>query len=92
MSDLQALAPNGMLLYTFDFAAEVPTGINVMGVAYVVPPPLASFVISHDFANRKSTIGLQNAAHGATYQVRAVATLSNNEQVPKILTVRGYNG
>jgi hypothetical protein len=91
-ADLQALAVAGQLLYTFDWAAEVPAAVTIISVAYVLPSPLTQFASSEDFGNKKSTIGLQGALHGETYQVRATATLSNTEQVVKNLSVRGFNG
>ena len=92
-SDLQALAKDGKLLYTFDWAAEVPAAVTINSpVVYVIPSPLSQFASSEDLGNKKSTIGLQGALHGETYQVQAKATLSNTEVVVKNLTVRGING
>jgi len=91
MSDLQLLPINGELLYTFDFTNEVPAAVTVTAIDYVVPVQLAQFADSDDLANKKGTIGLRkgtSGAHGQTLQVEAKATLSNNEKVPKYLTVR----
>lgn len=92
MSDLQLLALGGELLYTFDFALEVTDPVTVTGIDYTVPSELTQFADSDDLPNKKGTIGLRphatNGKHGQTVQVKAVATLSNSEKVPKFMTVR----
>lgn len=92
MSDLQVLAVGGKVAFTVDFTAEVPAGVTVSNIAFSIPSPLASFAISPDLVNKKSTVGLQGAVHGATYQVRATAALSSGEDIVKNITVRGFNG
>ena len=95
MSDLQLLPIGGELLYTFDFALEVPQAsplTTVTGIDYTVPSELTQFADNDDLANKKGTIGLKphatNGKHGQTVQVRAVANLSNTEKVAKFMTVR----
>lgn len=92
MSDLQVLAVGGKVAFTADFTLEVPVGVTVSNIAFTIPPPLSSFAISPDLANKKSTVGLQGAVHGVTYQVRATATLSSGEDIVENVTVRGFNG
>jgi hypothetical protein len=92
MSDLQLLPLGGELLYTFDFTLEVPSLVTVTGIDYTVPSELTQFADNDDLANKKGTIGLRahatNGKHGQTAQVKAVATLSNTEKVPKYLAIR----
>jgi hypothetical protein len=90
MSDLFAHAPAGELLYTFDWSADVPSGVSITQVDYTLPSPLQSFADADDFPNKRSTIGIRGVLHGATYQVHALATLSSGEKVPKTLVIRGY--
>lgn len=91
-NDLQALAVNGKLLYTFDWSDVMPAGQTLNSIDYVLPTPLTTFADSDDLANFKGTVGIQGAVHGATYQVQAKGTLSNGEHVVKNLTIRGFDG
>ena len=104
-NDLQVLAVDGKLLYTFDWTAEIPASsplTTISSVAYSVPSAAASpapasdvltfFTTSNAFSSYQATIGIQNAIHGKTYQVQAAATLSNGEVVVKDITIKGFNG
>lgn len=100
MSGLQVLAVEGKLFYTFDWSDVVPAMsplVTISSVAYTLPSntspqELTTFDTSEDFGNYLSSVGLQGAVHGKTYQVQAAATLSNGEVVVKDITVRGFNG
>ena len=93
MSDLQAFHVGGKLLYTFDWTLEMPAGgVTISSIDYVLPTGITQFADSDDLVNFKGTGGFQGFAHGGTYQVVAKATLSNQESIPKTLTVRGFNG
>lgn len=92
MNDLQAVAIGGKLRFTFGWSGELPEGHSLTAIDYLLPAPLASFADVDDLPNKQGTIGIEGALHGATYLVRAVATLSNQEQIAKNLTVRGFNG
>ncbi len=95
-ADLQLLVIGSKLLYTFDFSAEVPSPATVTGIDYTLPSQLSSFVDQDDLANSKGTLGLEahttNGKHGQTVQVKAVATLTNNEKVTQLLNVRLVGG
>lgn len=92
MNDLQWLAVGEKDAFEVDFSAKVPVGVTVSNIAFTIPAPLSSFAITPDLANKKSTVGLQGAVHGATYQVRATATLSTGPEIVENFTVRGFNG
>lgn len=92
MNDLQCLTLGGELHYTFDFTLEVPNGVTITGISYVVPSGLTQFADDPDLNAYQGTIGLRAGQHGGTYQVLAKATLSNGEVVPQYLTVRVFNG
>jgi hypothetical protein len=97
VSDVFSLHPSGKLFYTFEFDAEIPSSSpmpTISSVSYVIVPSysprtLYAFDTSEDFDNYACSINLAGAVHGETYQVTALATLSNGEVVPKGITIRG---
>lgn len=93
MSDIQLLPLNGELFYTFDFTDEIPSGISITQIDYVVPAQLVQFADSDDLANKKGTAGFRKGAtgaHGQTLVVEAKAITSSSppEKIPKYLTIR----
>jgi hypothetical protein len=97
VSEVFALHPEGQLFYTFDFSGEIPSSSpipTISSVTYIIVPSyspqrLYAFDTSEDLDNYTASINLAGAVHGETYQVTALATLTNGEIVPKGITVRG---
>lgn len=92
MNDFQVIPVTGKLLFTVDFTDQVPTGVTVTQVIWSAVPALTLNGQSNDLANKKSSIRAELPSHGVTYQVKAVATLENGEEVPKFWTGIGFNG
>lgn len=90
MSKLLLLRTGASLLHTFDFSAEVPATVTVTSVTFS-GVGLTLDNQSNDLGNYRATIRVSGASHGVTYQLRAVATLSNGETVPAEATVRGWD-
>jgi hypothetical protein len=100
MSTVYALLPGEKQLYTFDWTPQMPSTsplTTISSVAYTITPTyspqtLNVYSTSIDTTNNKSTVGLQGAVSGETYQLTAEATLSNGEIVGENITFRGFNG
>lgn len=91
-SALAVKSPGAELIWTFDFAAEVPAGVTVSSILTTVPSGLTKEAETQDLANRKSAVRISGGTHGQTYLVKSVATLSNSEKVEGFLTLRVMDG
>ena len=83
--------PDAGLIYTFDFSADVPSGVNVTAITVTAPSPMTANAKTDDLPNKQTRVRLGGAVHGSTYQVEARATLDNGETVPLTATFRGWN-
>jgi len=92
MNDIQLLPVGGDLFYTPNFAAEVPSSASVTGIAFSATPSLTLQDQTNDLANSQASIRVSGAAHGVHYVLKAVATLDNNETLPKSISLVGFNG
>lgn len=97
MSEFFHLHPDAKEFFTFDWSEEIPAGspaITISSVSYSISPnsspqQLRSFDTAEQFSVFKTSIGLQGALHGRTYQVTAKCTLSNGEVIHKGIAVIG---
>ena len=95
MNDFQLLPVGGKLAYTFDFSDALPASSPI--------PTASSFTITadsavtvgtktDDSANYRTTVLLSGLTHAGQYLVQCLCTLSNGEEIPKDLTLIGFNG
>lgn len=92
MSQLQTKRTTAHLAYTFQFAQLVPAGATVSAIAHTAPTGLTLEDETVDLDEKTSTVLVSGGAHGRTYEVIAIATLSNNEQVPQSFTLTVLDG
>lgn len=91
-NDLAVKSPGAALVWTFDFSADVPSGVTVSAITTTVPTGLARDAESPDLTNKKTLVRISSGTHGQTYRVKSVATLSNGETVEGFLTLRVIEG
>jgi hypothetical protein len=73
----------------FDWTNALPTGVTVTSVVHTVPDGLTKEGESD--SSPTSTVKVSGGKHGRSYQVKAVATLSNSEQVTDYVTLVVFN-
>ena len=82
------LHPNESLVYTFDFSGDLPVSVTVISVVVSVPSPMTQ--TGGSLTGAAYTVLLSGVVHGVTYNVNALATLSNGELVSRTVAIRGY--
>ncbi len=93
MNDFQLLKVGEALLYTPNFAAEVPAEAAITGITFSVEP-VGSLTLSgqtNDLANSQASIKASGAAHGSRYVLRCTAALDNGETLIKSISLVGFN-
>jgi len=80
------------LRYTFDWSADVPAGVTLSSAVHTVPSDLTLVTEDTDTLAQTSTIQMTGAHHGGIYLIKALALLSNGEQVPGEAILRVFNG
>ena len=95
MSDYQLLPVGGKLAYTFDFTDALPASSPLPTVSSFTITADAAVTVgtqTDDSANYRTTILLSGLTHAGQYLAQCVCNLSNGEQIPKDLTLIGFNG
>ncbi len=100
MSDYFAIPVDAILNYQFEWDDMIPSAspaITMTNVDYEISPSSSPQTLNvadeeEAFSQYQSTVMLQGAVHGVTYQLKATATLSNGEHIVKTVTLRGFNG
>lgn len=92
INDFGAKDPEAEYNWEFNFSAELPTGATVTGIAATVPAGLTLEQQTLDLPNARSVVRISGGVHGQIYEVRAIAVLSNLEEIPGTLTLRVFRG
>lgn len=82
---------DGKLDYTFDWSDDVEDPITLISVTHTAPNELTVDSEIVDTAGSTSTVVLTGGAHGGTYLVKALATLSNGIEIPGEVTIRVFD-
>lgn len=92
MSNVILFNPADNALVTFDWSDILPAGITLSSatpVVHTVPSPLGKTAEATN--NPKSQVKISGAIHGAIYQIKASATLSNGENINRVFPIRAIN-
>lgn len=92
MTQLFTKRSDAEFAYTFDFTDQVPEGVTVASIVHSVPSGLTLEAEAQDVGNKVSSVRISGGTHGSTYQVKGVASLSNDEQVPQVFTLIVFDG
>jgi hypothetical protein len=92
VNDFAAKDPSAELNWEFNFAAELPSATNVVSITATAPPGLTIEQQTPDLPNARSIVRISGGAHGQIYEVRAIAVLTNQEEIPGTLTLRVFRG
>lgn len=71
---------------------DVPDGLTLQSVTYVLPAALTNEDEAIDLVNGKSAVKVSGATHGSMSQIAAVATLSNGSMASCTAPLRCFNG
>lgn len=91
-AQIQLKTPDADLVYTFDWSDDIPDGVQLDSVVHLVPAPLEIELEQTDPATNRSTVQISGGVHGKTYLVKALATLTEGEDIPGMFTLRVSNG
>ena len=95
MNDFQLLPVQGKLAYTFDFTDVIPSSSPLPTVSSITVSASAGVTVgaqTDDLANYRTTVTFSGPSHAGQYLAQALAVLSNGEEIPKDLTLIGFNG
>lgn len=92
INDFAAKDPSAELNWEFNFTAELPAATSVNSITATVPAGLTLEQQTPDLPNARSIVRLSGGTHGQLYDVRAIAVLSNLEEVVGTLTLRVFRG
>jgi hypothetical protein len=92
VNDFATKDPSAELNWEFNFAAELPSATNVESITATAPAGLTIEQQTPDLANARSIVRISGGAHGQIYEVRAIAVLTNQEEIPGTLTLRVFRG
>lgn len=92
MNDFQYIPVEGSLFYTFEFADQLPAGVDISNVSFSITPSITLDAQSNDFGNDQSSIKVSGAEHGVRYNLQAKALLTNDEYIVKDVCLIGFNG
>lgn len=92
MSQLFTKRTTAKFAYTFEFEDLIPSGVTMTGVTHSVPDGLVMDDDAVDTGASSSSVLLSGGTHGKTYEVVAIATLSNDEKVPQSFTLNVFDG
>lgn len=88
---IPTLNPSDQAIIVLDWASMLGDDVDLTSVAHIVPDGLVLLSEATDTINKLSSLKVSGATHGAAYQVKATATLSNSEQVTRVIPARAFN-
>lgn len=88
MTDIVLFNPGDTLIVTFDWNADLVTGITVTSVVHTVPAPLSKLSETTNSGTGQSQVKFSGGAHGEIYQILGAATLSDGEVLNRAVPVR----
>ena len=95
MNAFQLLPVQGKLAYTFDFSDVIPSTSPLTTVSSITVTADSAVTVGTQtdvLASYKTTVIFSGLSHAGQYLAQAIAVLSNGEEIPKDLTLIGFNG
>lgn len=88
MTDIVLINPADTTIITFDWNADLATGITIVSVVHTVPAPLSKLSDVTNTGAGQSQVKLTGGVHGEIYQIAGAATLSDGEVLNRAVPVR----
>lgn len=88
MTDIVLYNPSDTIIVTFDWNADLATGITVTSVVHTVPAPLTKISEATNAGAGQSQVKFSGGVHGEIYQILGAATLSEGEVLNRAVPVR----
>jgi hypothetical protein len=92
LNAVQLKSSDSDLIFTYDWSNDIPDGVSLVSVVNSLPDGLAITTEQTDSTGKQSTVQINGGAHGQRYLVRALATLSEGEDVPASFIIRVWDG
>lgn len=89
--NIPLIDPSENVTFTLDWT-DVIGELTLGTVTHNVPAPLTKSSESTDAANKRSSVKVSGAIHGALYMIEGQATLSNGDVVNQQFPLRCFNG
>jgi hypothetical protein len=92
LNSVQLKTTDADLVWTYNWSNDIPNGVTLLSVVNVMPSGLTVTSEQVDAANKLSTVQISGGTHGQRYYVKALATLSEGEDVPAGFVLRVLDG